>query len=344
MFEIPDLDIHTAVQTALVITAILMLISIWRGIVSIRTARSLPFFRMRRQRMLHGWRLLFISLGLGILAFLLNSQAEPIIYSFFPPTPTFTLTPTITVTPSITVSPTITLTPSITNTPLVSNTPTVTTTPHIPLAVEMQFESTITPNIEAIFSPLTFSDGIDDQYRPLKPGTIFQNPITHMYAVFSYDGMVVGSQWTALWYRGEELVHFETIPWDGGSGGLGFTDWAPDPSEWQPGLYEVQIFIGDIWKVSGQFTVEGDPPTPAPSSTPTPTLTPTSTNTPTRTPWPTATRVPTNTPRPTRTPYISATPTLKPTPYPTLTRTPTPTITNTSTRTQQPTPTVTLGP
>ena len=74
-----------------------------------------------------------------------------------------------------------------------------------------------------------------------------------MYAVFSYDGMVVGSQWTALWYRGDELVHYETIPWNGGSGGLGFTDWAPDPSEWLPGDYEVQIFVGLLFKISGSL-------------------------------------------------------------------------------------------
>jgi len=162
-----------------------------------------------------------------------------------------------------------------------------------------------------------------------------------MYALFSYDQMADGSQWTALWYREDELVHYETIPWNGGSGGLGYTDWQPEPYEWLPGTYEVQIFVGTIWKVSGQFTVEGNPPTPIPSKTPTPTNTPTRTKTPTRTPWPTATPIPTNTPRPTRTPYISPTATLSPTPWPTLTRTPvTPSITPWPTSTRTPTSTI----
>ena len=113
-----------------------------------------------------------------------------------------------------------------------------------------------------MFSSLTFTDGLDALYRPLKEGTIFQNPVSHMYAVFSYDGMVRGSQWTALWYRNGELVHYETLPWDGDTGGLGYTDWQPPPEEWLPGLYEVQIFTGLTWKVSGTFTVEGDAPTP----------------------------------------------------------------------------------
>jgi hypothetical protein len=191
----------------------------------------------------------------------------------------------------------------------------------------MLFESTTTPNPGAVFSQLTFTDGLDDEYRPLRPGTLFQNPIQHMYAVFSYDGMVIGAQWTALWYRGEELVHYETIPWNGGSGGLGYTDWAPDPSEWTPNEYEVQIFVGLDWKVSGRFTVEGEPPTPAPSATPTASATPTRTLTPTRTPIPSATLTLSPTPRPTGTPYLSPTPTIKPTTWPTLTRTPTPTQT-----------------
>jgi type VI secretion system secreted protein VgrG len=325
------LDIHTAVQTALVIVLIALCIALWRGIVNIRKARNLPFFRIRRETMVRGWRYLLIWVPLlAIAALLLNSRVEPLAYRFFPPTATNTLTPTMTLTPTITTTPTITLSPTITLTPAVTDTPTVTPTPHIPLAIEIQFESTVTPNPDSIFSQLTFTDGLDEQYRPLRPGTVFQNPITHMYAVFSYDRMLDGAQWTALWYRGEELVHYESIPWNGGSGGLGFTDWEPDPSEWYPDEYEVQIFVGLQWKVSGQFIVEGDPPTPAPSPTPTATSTATRTPIPTLTPWPSPTTTLTPTPRPTSTPYLSPTATIRPTTWPTLTRTPTPTDTQPS--------------
>jgi len=334
-----SLDIHTAVQTALVISVIAFILSIWFGIQAIRKARALPFFRMRRETMTRGWRLLGWAAFWAILALLLNTRVETFIYRFHPPTATFSLTPTITLTPSITLSPTITLTPSVTLTPAISNTPSITPTPAIPLAVELLFESTITPNPEALFSDLTFTDGIDSEYRPLKPGEIFQNPIDHMYAVFSYDQMVVGSQWTALWYRNGELVHYETLPWNGGSGGFGYADWQPDPSEWLPGGYEVQLFVGQLWRKSGKFMIEGEPPEPQPTSTSTLTVTPTRTNTATRTPFPTSTRPATSTPRPTVTPYLSPTSTIKPTAYPTLTRTPTPTITNTLPPTTQNTPT-----
>jgi hypothetical protein len=109
-----------------------------------------------------------------------------------------------------------------------------------------------------------------------------------MTACFSYNNMIPGVQWTALWYRGDELLHYESIPWDGTTGGLGFSEWAPPPELWLPGLYEVQIFVGHDWKVVGQFIVDGDPLTSTASITPSATSTPTiaRTSTPSGTPTP----------------------------------------------------------
>jgi len=358
MFEGLALDIRTAVQVALGITILFIGLFIWYGIRSIRNARSLPFFRMRRERMMRGWRLLFWAGFLALVALFLGTRAEPIIYSYFPPTVTPSLTPTITQTPTITLTPTISLTPTITQTPSVTDTPTITPTPSMPLALEMNFESTVTPNPSAVFSDLTFTNGLDEDYRPLNPGTLFTNPVGHMYALFSYDQMTDGPQWSALWYHGGEIVYYESKPWDGGSGGLGYTDWNPSPDQWKVGEYEVQIFVGTQFKVSGRFSVEGEPPTPLPTDTPTPSITPSRTPIPTRTPWPTNTPVPSRTPRPTatrtlrptitptRTPYMSPTPTPTRTPWPTATpRTPTPTRTPWPTPTRTPvTPTITTWP
>jgi hypothetical protein len=84
------LDIHTAVQTALVILILMIIISIWRGISLIRKSRRLPYFRMRRIQTVKGWRLMVLAGILIALAVLINSMAEPVIYSFFPPTATST--------------------------------------------------------------------------------------------------------------------------------------------------------------------------------------------------------------------------------------------------------------
>ena len=341
-----NLDIHTAVLATLIMAIVFAVIFVWMGIRAIRKARTLKFFRMRRDRMVTGWRLILSALLLVIVAFLLNRFAEPVIYSFYPPTATLTATPTITQTPTITLTPTITRTPTITTTPSVTDTPTPSPTPHVPLAIEIQFTSVVTPNPAAIFSPLQFGRALDENFQPVEPAIVFQNPVKHLYAQFTYDGMLVGVQWTALWFRGTEVVHYETKPWDGGTGGIGYTDWNPEPYLWLPGLYEVQIFAGQQWKVIGTFTVEGDAPTPPPSPTPTFTVTPTPSSTPTRTPRPTSTSTFTPGPSPTQTLRPSATRTSRyPTGTPTVTKTRMPTYTpGTPTATFTHAPTYTASP
>jgi type VI secretion system secreted protein VgrG len=125
--------------------------------------------------------------------------------------------------------------------------------------------------------------------------------------------MTAGAQWTALWYRVADwqLICAESLPWDGGTGGYGYTECQPSPDLWQPGEFEVQIFVGLQWVISSRFTVTGDAPTAIPSATPTltPSLSPTAT--------------PTLTKTPTQTPLLTQTPTLKPTTAPASTQTPT---------------------
>jgi hypothetical protein len=177
---------------------------------------------------------------------------------------------------------------------------------------------------------LQFATALDKNFLPVNPATVFQNPVGHLYAQFTYDKMTPKAQWSALWYFGNQLVHYETNPWDGGTGGVGYTDWNPDPSMWLTGEYEIQIFVGESWKTSGRFTVEGQPPTAAPSATPT--FTPTST----RTLRPSDTHVPSQTPTP-RLSYFTPTLTPQNTHAPTPTITPiTPTSTHAPTYTNTP--------
>lgn len=289
------MDIRAGIFTSIVLAALFALILFRIGIRSIQSARKLTFYRLRKQRMSGGWRMLVMGVLLLLFAVWLGRFGEPVAYRYFPPSPTITLTPTISPVPSITLSPTITLTPTITDTPSVTDTPTLTTTPNIPLAIEALFNSDVTPNPDAVFSPLQFST-VYDNFECVAPSTTFVNPIRSMTACFSYNNMLPGVQWTAMWYRDGELVHYETLPWDGTTGGLGYSEWAPPPSEWEPGTYTVQIFVGMEWKVVGQFVLTGDAPTAIPSITPSPTVSPTITATPSSTP------TNTNTPPPTQTP------------------------------------------
>lgn len=306
-----NLDIRTAIQTLFVLTLAGVVLSIFIGIRTIRSGQRLLYFRKRREMVSRGWRTIFGAFLLLGFAFAINRYAEPTAYQFFPPSPTITQTPTITLTPTITVTPSITLTPTITNTP------SVTYTPSMPERIRSGILTTITPNPSAVFSPVLVARRIDDNYQPVSPQNMFANPVTTLYGAFSYDQMIVGSHWAALWIRlsDQKLLCYESKPWDGGTGGYGYTECTPSPDEWLPGDYEVQIFVGTEWKNSGRFTITGEPPTPLPSAT----NTSTSTSTWTATTTGTATLRPTVTPTPT----VTRTRTTTPTPRPTNTRAPT---------------------
>lgn len=287
--NLPPLDIKSFINMAVALIILGVVVSFWRGYQEIRLAQEISFFRVRRAHLIAGWRSIFLGLLLAGVSFVLSVYGEPVAYQYYPVTETPTPAPTATQTPTITEPPTLTLIPSITLTLAQTYTPTITATPHLPLAIEAQFESVITPSAESIFSPLTFARGFDLAYNPIGSGTVFANPVGHLYALFSYDKMLDGVQWTAVWYRSGDLVYFETLAWDGGTGGYGFSDWNPEPEEWLPGFYEVQIFVGMEAKVVGAFEVSGDPPTATPSPTPSQTPTATLTLTPTHTRLPTST-------------------------------------------------------
>jgi len=261
--NLPPLDIKSFVNTAMLLMIFVGMLILWRGIREIRFSSSTSFIRVRRARVSAGWRMIMGGFILAALGLLLKAFGEPLAYRYIPITATPTLIPTETTAPLITPIPTSTPIPSITLAPADPNAQINTPTPHIPLVVEVMFEGQVTPPADAVFSPLTFSHGLDASYNPKGPGTEFTNPVGHLYASFSYDHMAEGVQWTALWYREVELVHYETMVWerDWGSGGYGFTDWDPNPSEWLPGNYYVIIFVGHVPMRTGSFTVSGLPPT-----------------------------------------------------------------------------------
>jgi hypothetical protein len=289
-----NLDIHSAVVTAVILISFGAVLSVWSALRSIRKGRNVVYFRIRRKLVSQGWRKILLAAILILTAVLVGKLAEPAAYNFFPPTPTVTLTPSITLTPTISLTPTVTLTPTITLTPAISNTPTATGTPFLPAAIEVQFSGTVTPNPAAAFSPLQFSREVLN-YKAVNPETVFQNPIQKLYVTYSYEGMTNGVDWTLLWYRGDELLKYDTSPWDGGTGGYGQYVFDFSTEKWLPGSYQVIFFVGTEWKTIGEFRVTGSPPSPTP--TPYPSHTPTSTKTlvptwtlkPTITRWPTAT-------------------------------------------------------
>jgi len=281
------MDIRAGIIAFAVIIVVGAYFSLRAGVRTIQFSRKMTFYRLRRARAASGWRMIGFGFLLLLFAAWLPFYAPPLAYQYFPPSPTPTLTPTITPTPTITLTPTITEPPTPTITPLFTDTPTASPTPSLPLGIEAQITSIVTPNPDAVFSEIKFTTS-GGGYPVVNPQTVFQNPVGHLWGVFSYDNMIPGVAWTTLWLRDGKLVKYDPPkPWDGATGGYGFTDCESPIGGWQPGAYEVQIFVGLAWRGGGRFIVQGDAPTAVPSMTakvtPSPTLT--------QTPALTATRV-----------------------------------------------------
>ncbi len=239
----------------------------WQGIRLVTGSRSLRFYRLRRNRTSLGWRLILLGVVLGVAGLSVQVFGTRAVYAVIVPTPSLTSSPV----PSMT--PTATLTPTLTLTPLVSDTPTITPTPSIPEELLLTFNETVTPQANAAFSPIVVAPRLDRSNLPLGGSDTFRNPPRRLFGAFTYNNLSNGVRWTALWYRDSESICEESKPWDGGTGGYGYTECAPEGG-WLPGSYVIQMFLGESWKISTEFTIVAVAQTPTPSPRPTSTLTP----------------------------------------------------------------------
>lgn len=257
------LSITQSVQLVAVVLFLGLAMAVWQGIRLIASARELRFHSLRRNRVSLGWRLILLGTALGLAGLSVQLLGTRAVFAVIVPTPSLTPSPV----PSQT--PTITMTPTVTVTPIASNTPTITPTPSIPEELLLTFLTTVTPDANAVFSPILIAPRLDRNLQPLGASETFRNPPGRLYGAFTYNNLRGGEQWTALWYLGSQVVCEESKPWDGGTGGYGYTECAPMQG-WIPGEYEIRMFLGEMWKISARFTVESSPGT----STKTPTVTP----------------------------------------------------------------------
>ena len=248
-----NVDIDTTYKVILVLIAIALVSMIGMAIRSLRSAATLQFYRKRREMLAYGWRMLFLSIILGGIGYFFFRFAEPVAYRYFPPSATITRTPTITLTPTITMTLQNSLTPTITQTLA------QTYTPMLPSEVVATIQTPVGVESKSRFSPVQFSTQTGDGWI-INTTDTFKLPITQLFAGYTYDGMVAGLRWTAVWLYEGSIVCFETREWENLTGGYYYSDYCDQkitPNMWKPGDWEVQIFVGQTWKTSGRFTVLG---------------------------------------------------------------------------------------
>jgi hypothetical protein len=265
------MTIDLAVQCLWMSFLVLAPLAAWLGWRRVASSRRLRFYLLRREQAVEGWRAILLGVLLVLLATLVWRLGRPAAYAIFRPTASITPTATATSTPTPSAIPTITVTPSISLTPSITPTASSTVTPQLPERLVLFFQETVTPRPDVLFSPVLITDRLNAGNLAVDPRLEFTDPPRTLYGAFSYENLQNGVRWTALWYFRGEVICYESTPWDGGTGGYGYTDCAP-PDGWRVGDYEIQIFVGLTWKVTGRFAVLSVRPTPtltpSPSGTP----------------------------------------------------------------------------
>jgi hypothetical protein len=283
-----NMSVEQYLLLAAVLIAAAAVLATLAGVFLLRRAPRQPFFLVRQQTAAAGWRLLAAAAGLLILAGAVRAFGAPVVFRIVSPTPSLTYTPSITLTPTITFTPSHTLTPTITLTPSKTLTFTPSPTPFLPEEIERQFTSTVPPDPGLRVTRLAFAESYTPDRLPIDPQTSFANPIQKIYALYSYEHVNKGVQWTTVWYRDGTIIDYQSAPWNEDSqSGNGVAALSVYPGFLPFGTYDLEIFAGTEWKASGRFYITGAPPQATDTFTPSPTRWPTETVTPTKTPLPT---------------------------------------------------------
>lgn len=255
-----NLDVHTTI-----IVVILGLIAFGTGMIIfgfrlLRYGADISYVHKRKLITRQGLRVIAGAIAVGLIALIFGRFGESLIYTVYIPSAT------ITITPSITPSLTTTLTPTVTMTPTITQTPSITPVPSVPKEIAALFTSDLEPEETIIFSDLKFSEGIDEYYQPIVEQLNFNESTEKIYGSFTYNNMIPGLQWSAVWVDPlGEVVCYETEAWGNYTGGYGYTECDFDPKTWIEGAYQVQIFLGMDWWQTTQFWYG-----PEPSTTPEP--------------------------------------------------------------------------
>lgn len=225
-------------------------------------SRRAPYYALRREALGRATRWVSVALLLLILASILFIAAPSIarFASIAAPAPVATPThaPPFTSTPLPTRMLTATPTRRPTATPPLIPTP----TPDVPLP-----EAILTPLPSAV--PAGEEARIELQYVMFERGdqeaeqaTGFPAGEYRVYATFTYEGMKDGTVTTFAWYRDGEFDEFCSDTWAWGL--VEGRNWGERgrksyycklPGGWQPGTYEIRVFVETRFQGSVQFVI-----------------------------------------------------------------------------------------
>ena len=232
------------------------------AIVQLIRARRAPYYALRRDALRRGRRWVLVALiwaGLATVLLVVPPRLAAILST---PAPVPTATPVVmpTRTPRPTRTPTVTPTRRPTATP-----PFIpTSTPDVPLPASAMspLPSAVPAGPDARIALITLATEEDALGQPVDPGVEFLPGDHRVYLFFTYEGMKNGVATTFAWYKDGEFIDdcSDTWAWglvegrDWGERGR-FSYYCRPPGGWQPGAYQIHVFIEERLQGTTQFTI-----------------------------------------------------------------------------------------
>jgi hypothetical protein len=219
-------------------------------------ARRAPYYVLRRDALKLASRWAGVALVMAALAILLLIVSLRLASVFVAPTlvPTATRvsTPTLTLTPRPTRTPTATPTRRPTATP--PDIPTSTPAVPLPDTVLTPLPSAVPAGRDARVELTALATEKDENSLPINPGNEFPPGDHWVYLFFTYEGMENGVARTFAWYRDGELIEScsQTDLWAWGDRGR---TWYGCPENWEPGAYEIRVFVEARLQGIAQFAI-----------------------------------------------------------------------------------------
>jgi|GEM_PF-743851 len=240
------------------VLSIVVLIAVLNAVINLRRSKRAPYFRIRQDASIAGWRwigvtlLALIGIGLGLYA---RRAVDPPMLSRL-------LNPGVEATPTFEVLLIETdemATSDITGTDGMSELP-PTITPAQPTAIRptpppiATIESPVTPSADAAVLITDISSDISATLKPVNPGQIFPAGIQRIYFFFEFSSLADGVSWSRVLLRNGEIVRSESEEWARGTSGEAY-HWFSAQGGWPAGEYEIQLYVGTRLVDSRTFTI-----------------------------------------------------------------------------------------
>ena len=103
------------------------------------------------------------------------------------------------------------------------------------------------------FGPITFATDINDRFEPVNPTRVFSETVKRVYAVFPFQGMRRGLNWTQVWYFNGLVFLRDQSTWEWGTAATSYVYTKPRGA----GTYRLELYVNDTLVASGSFVVQG---------------------------------------------------------------------------------------